>query len=59
MTNSGEIVQSQIEMYREKIRTIGISILGGNSGVEGDYELNIDSIRAVNDEDVTVDIGKP
>ena len=58
MTNSGEIVQSQIEMYREKIRTIGISILGGNSGVEGDYELNIDSIRAVNDEDVTVDIGK-
>ncbi|KAJ3523530.1 hypothetical protein NM688_g8713 [Phlebia brevispora] len=58
LTNTGEIVQHQIEMYREKIRTIGISILGGNSGVEGPYELNIDSIRAVNEEDVTTNIIK-
>ena len=40
-------------MYREKIRTIGISILGGYSGVEGPFELGLDSIRAVNEEDVT------
>jgi len=53
LTNSGEVAQSQITMYRERIRTIGISLLGGNSGVEGPYELGIDSIRAVNDEDVT------
>lgn len=54
LTNSGEISQDQIKMYREKIRTIGISILGGNSGVQGAYELGIDSIRAVNEEDVTI-----
>ena len=40
-------------MQREKVKTIGISILGGNSGVEGPYELGIDEIRAVNEEDVT------
>lgn len=40
-------------MFRERIRTIGISLLGGNSGVEGQYELGIDCIRAVNEEDVT------
>lgn len=43
----------QVQMYRERVRTIGISLLGGNSGVEGSYELGIDSIRAVNIEDVT------
>ena len=40
-------------MYSERARTIGISLLGGNTGVEGPYELGIDSIRAVNVEDVT------
>jgi NADH dehydrogenase [ubiquinone] 1 alpha subcomplex assembly factor 1 len=40
-------------MYREKVRTVGISLLGGNSGFSGPYELGIDSIRAVNEEDVT------
>lgn len=39
-------------MYREKVRSIGISLLGGNSGSSGKYELGIDSIRIVNDEDV-------
>ena len=48
-----------MSMYREKIRTIGISLLGANSGVEGAYELNIDSIRAVNVEDVTDWSGAP
>ena len=39
-------------MFRERIRTIGVSLLGGNSGVAGPYELCIDHIRAVNIEDV-------
>ncbi|CAL1716026.1 unnamed protein product [Somion occarium] len=55
LTNSGEIASHQIEMYRERIRTIGVSLLGGNSGVEGPYELGIDCIRAVNQQDVTVE----
>ena len=54
LTNTGEIASDQITMLRERIRTIGISLLGGNSGVEGPYELGIDEIRAVNEEDVTV-----
>jgi NADH dehydrogenase [ubiquinone] 1 alpha subcomplex assembly factor 1 len=39
-------------MYREKIRSIGISLLGGNSGAAGKYELGIDNIRILNDEDM-------
>lgn len=42
----------QIEMYRERVRSIGISLLGGNSGAAGHYELGIDSISIVNDEDI-------
>ncbi|KAF8624534.1 hypothetical protein AX15_005843 [Amanita polypyramis BW_CC] len=51
-TNSGEVSEAQIKMYKEKIRSIGISLLGGNSGSAGKYELGIDSIRIVNDEDI-------
>lgn len=36
-------------MVTHRIRTIGISILGGNSGVEGRYELGLDEIKAVNE----------
>ena len=43
---------NQMKMFREKIKSVGISMLGGNSGVEGKYELGIDSIRAVNEDDV-------
>ena len=53
LTNAGELASHQITMYREKVRTVGISLLGGNSGFSGQYELGIDSIRAVNEEDVT------
>jgi len=53
LTNAGEPVTTQVEMLRERIRTVGISLLGGHSGVEGPYELGIDNIRAVNSEDVT------
>lgn len=58
LTNTGEIASDQMSMYRERVRTIGISLLGGNSGVEGPYELGIDSIRAVNEEDVTVPLSE-
>jgi len=51
-TNSGEMSQTQIKMFREKIRTVGISILGGNSGVEGRYELGVDTIGLINEEDL-------
>jgi len=51
-TNSGEVTESQLKMYKEKVKSIGISLLGGNSGSAGKYELGIDSIRIVNDEDV-------
>jgi len=40
-------------MDRERIKSIGISILGANSGVEGKYELGLDTITLVNEEDVT------
>jgi hypothetical protein len=40
-------------MLRERVRSVGISLLGGNAGVEGPYELGIAEIRAVNEEDVT------
>jgi hypothetical protein len=52
LTNGGEMVDSHFTMNRDKIRTIGIALLGGKSGVEGSYELGIDTIRAVNREDV-------
>jgi NADH dehydrogenase [ubiquinone] 1 alpha subcomplex assembly factor 1 len=48
--------ENQISMLREKMRSVGISLLGGNSGVEGKYELGIDSIRLVNEDDI--DTGK-
>ena len=41
-----------MKMFREKVKSVGISILGGNSGVEGKYELGIDSIRVMNEDDV-------
>lgn len=41
-------------MYRERVRSVGVSLLGGNSGIEGPYELGIDSIRAVNEEDAVI-----
>ena len=43
---------NQMKMFREKVRSVGISMLGGNSGVEGKYELGIDSIRVVNEDDI-------
>ena len=52
-TNAGELSQHQMPMHRERIKSIGISILGANSGVEGKYELGLDTIKLVNEHDVT------
>ena len=54
MTKAGTINTQPVSMLRERIRSVGVSLLGGNSGIEGPYELGIDEIRAVNEEDVTV-----
>ena len=44
-------------MLRERIRSVGISILGGNGGIEGKYELGIDSVQLVNEEDIESPLG--
>ncbi|KAG7089798.1 hypothetical protein E1B28_011448 [Marasmius oreades] len=54
-TNNGELSEIQLEMS-DKLRSVGISILGGNSGSTGDYELGIDSIRIVNEKDLVSDL---
>ncbi|KAJ4480058.1 complex I intermediate-associated protein 30-domain-containing protein [Lentinula aciculospora] len=54
-TNNGELSEIQLEMS-DKLRSVGISLLGGNAGVSGKYELNIDSIRIVNEEDAVSDL---
>ncbi|PBK75523.1 CIA30-domain-containing protein [Armillaria solidipes] len=51
-TNYGQIAEIKSVMNRRKLRSINISLLGGHSGVSGKYELGIDSIRMVNEEDV-------
>ena len=45
LTNTGTLSEVQIEMYREKVRTIGISVLGPG---EGDFELGLRSFECVN-----------
>ncbi|KZT57958.1 CIA30-domain-containing protein [Calocera cornea HHB12733] len=49
LTNYGVRVPGHLEMNTEKLRTVGISLLGGKFGVNGDYELCIDSISAVHE----------
>jgi len=54
-TNNGELSETQLEMS-DKLRSVGISLLGGNAGIAGKYEINIDSIRIVNEEDAVSDL---
>jgi len=51
-TNSGELYEDQIEIDKERIRSVGISLLCGMSGVAGRYELGIDSIGITNEEHI-------
>ncbi|EEB90803.1 hypothetical protein MPER_10943 [Moniliophthora perniciosa FA553] len=54
-TNNGELSEIQLKMS-DKLRSVGIGVLGGNSGSAGNYELGIDSIRIVNEEDAKSDL---
>ncbi|KAF9435373.1 hypothetical protein BGZ76_006413 [Entomortierella beljakovae] len=45
LTNQGFIQEEQIEMFREKVRNVGVSIIDRQSGP---FELEIESISAVN-----------
>jgi hypothetical protein len=58
LRNTGEIVQGRFRMDKGRVKSVGISFLGGHSGIEGRYQLAIDSIRAVNEEDADI-LGKP
>ncbi|EMD33544.1 hypothetical protein CERSUDRAFT_118111 [Gelatoporia subvermispora B] len=52
LTNAGQVVTGRVEMNRERVRTVGISLLGGNTHQAGPFELGIDSISIINDEDI-------
>lgn len=52
-TNKGHLAENSLAMWRSKVKMVGISMLGGNAGVAGDYELGLDSIRILNREDVS------
>jgi len=52
-TSFGELSQGTHSMDGERVRWIGVSLLGGNAGIEGPYELLLDSMRAVKRQDVT------
>lgn len=52
-TNSGELYEDQVEIDKERVRSVGISLLGGMSGMAGRYELGIDSIGITNEEYIT------
>ncbi|KAF9046858.1 complex I intermediate-associated protein CIA30 [Hymenopellis radicata] len=51
-TNHGQIAESKDTIGSAKLRSVNISLLGGHSNVSGKYELGIDSIRLVNEEDI-------
>jgi len=53
LTSFGELSPGSSTLVGDNLRWLGISLLGGNAGVEGPFELGLDSIRAVNQEDVT------
>jgi hypothetical protein len=43
------MVETVDEMERENVEMIGISLLGGNAGLQGPYELVLDEIWATTD----------
>lgn len=50
-TRRGEHFEGNIdEFHRDRVSMVGISVLGGNAGLEGPYELGIDEILATNEE---------
>ena len=50
-TRRGEHFEENVDvLYRDRVSMVGISVLGGNAGLEGPYELGIDEIWATNEE---------
>ncbi|EIE83446.1 hypothetical protein G6F46_003788 [Rhizopus delemar] len=47
LTNNGMIQQDQIEMFRQKVRTVGISLMDRQ---EGPFKIEIDWVKAMNTE---------
>jgi hypothetical protein len=43
------MIETSDEMLKESIEMMGISVLGGNAGLQGPYELVLDEIWATND----------
>jgi len=52
LTNAGQVVTGRVQMNRERVRSVGVSLLGGNTHSAGPYELGIDSISIINDDDI-------
>ncbi|KAL1924600.1 uncharacterized protein VTP21DRAFT_4254 [Calcarisporiella thermophila] len=52
LTNQGIVQEQQIEMYRERVKTIGISLIGQ----PGPFSLEIDWIKAMNTENTEGDM---
>ncbi|CAO3621195.1 unnamed protein product [Mucor hiemalis] len=47
LTNNGMIQEDQIEMFRQKVKTVGISLMDRQ---EGPFEIQVDWIKAMNTE---------
>jgi len=53
LTNNGEIMPEQMEMFRERVRSVGFSVA---DRVAGPFRLEIDWIKMVNTEDTDGDM---
>ncbi|KIY64563.1 complex I intermediate-associated protein CIA30 [Cylindrobasidium torrendii FP15055 ss-10] len=58
-TNHGQIAARREIMNKSRLKSVNIAILGGHCNASGNYELGIDSIRIVNEEDVKKDDAPP
>lgn len=52
LTSYARKAEGQSDISGERIRWLGVSMLGGNEGVDGPFELGIQTIKAVNDRDM-------
>jgi NADH dehydrogenase [ubiquinone] 1 alpha subcomplex assembly factor 1 len=56
MTKAGTINTQPVSMLRERVRSVGIYLLGGNAGVEGPYELGIAGRRSMSMENTDCEL---
>jgi NADH dehydrogenase [ubiquinone] 1 alpha subcomplex assembly factor 1 len=55
LTNNGMIQEEQIDMMREKVKTVGISITDRE---DGPFEIEVDWIKAMNTETTEGDMDR-